>query len=94
MVILHFNYPPSSSLNDAMIHNIQRTRALSHKKQKILSSSIKIENAAIVKKARLSKLLPKPYNHTIGDVNNIDYTSRVLLGTDAISINSSPSRQK
>ena len=77
-----------------MSHNIQRTRAPSHKKQKILSSSIKIENAAIVKKSRLSKSLPKPYNHTIGDVNNVDYTGRVILGTDVITINSPPSRQK
>ena len=52
---------------------MQCTCAPSHKKQKTLSSSIKIENVAIAKKARLSKLPHKSYNCSIGDVNDVDY---------------------
>ena len=81
-------------MNKSTSYNIQRTRAPSHKSSKMLSSSIKIENTAIAKKERLSKSPTKSHTCTIGDVNDINYTGLVLLGTTMIAIVSLPSRQK
>ena len=75
----------------------KRTRGTSHKKNNILVSTIKIENAAIVKKARLAK---HPTRTTVPSTNCViidnedDANETTTTITPAVAINSPPSRRK
>ena len=75
----------------------KRTRGTSHKKNNILVSTIKIENAAIVKKARLAKHPTRttvPSTNCLIIYNEDDANETTTTITPAVAINSPPSRRK
>ena len=71
----------------------KRTRGTSHKKKKILVSTIKIENAAIVKKARLAKHPTRatvPSTKCVVIDNEDDANETTITITPSVAINSPP----
>ena len=81
-----------------MLTNLKRTRGASHRKKETLAASIKIENAAIAKKSRLSKRLTRSITSSkkceITDVNDEDNNQCTVIPTAVVQINSPPLRRK
>ena len=98
LVIHSYYYPIRLRLFFSMSSNLRQTRGISHKKNKRLVATIKLENAVIAKKARLSNRPTRSSlsstSSVIIDINDDNINECTVTATSVVEINSSPAQCK